>query len=191
MTMDRTRSNFIKTLKAADRYRRFQNLHCPVTTLGRIITSIHAKVAIIDDDVLRVGSANMNNRSTGFDTECDIAFFAGDSQTNRAAIDGLRVRLVAHWLGCTTEAVRIAIDKEGRVGAAIEALRGSGHARLRPIPVAHLGAASAAIAALHIGDPLGPTKLFSSTGSDPGCSRLWKAGITSPSPEGGRKAIAL
>jgi phosphatidylserine/phosphatidylglycerophosphate/cardiolipin synthase-like enzyme len=158
MTMDRTRSNFIKTLKAADRYRRFQ-IYCPVTTLGRIII-VHAKVAIIDDDVLRVGSANMNNRSTGFDTECDIAFFAGDSQTNRAAIDGLRVRLVAHWLGCATEAVRIAIDKEGRVGAAIEALRGSGHARLRPIPVAHLGAASAAIAALHIGDPLGPTDSF-------------------------------
>src|SRR5262245_58932634 len=36
-------------------------------------TMIHSKVMVVDDRFLRVGSANMNNRSMGADTECDLA----------------------------------------------------------------------------------------------------------------------
>ena len=158
LTMDRTRSNFIRTLQDADHHGRFR-IYSPVTTLGRIII-VHAKFAIIDDDFLRVGSANMNNRSTGFDTECDVAFFAGDSAANREMIAGLRVRLVAHWLGCANETAQAAIESEGSLGGAIEALRATGHVRLRPIPTVPLGPASTAIAALHIGDPLTPADSF-------------------------------
>jgi phosphatidylserine/phosphatidylglycerophosphate/cardiolipin synthase-like enzyme len=73
-TMDRTRVKFIETLKRSDKHGRFQ-AYSPVTTLGRIII-VHAKLTIIDDRLLRIGSANINNRSMGFDTECDLSFEA-------------------------------------------------------------------------------------------------------------------
>src|SRR3546814_16404993 len=34
---------------------------------------VHAQVMIVDDRLLRVGSANLNNRSMGTDTEGDLA----------------------------------------------------------------------------------------------------------------------
>ena len=153
MTMDRTRVHFIKTLRRADTGGRMF-IYSPATLLGRIII-VHAKLAIIDDTLLRVGSANMNNRSTGFDTECDLAFEASGAGTVeiRAAITALRTRLVAHWLGCPDALVEASLAKEGRLGAAIEALRSSGHARLRPIPEAPLGPVATMIADYHLGDP--------------------------------------
>jgi phosphatidylserine/phosphatidylglycerophosphate/cardiolipin synthase-like enzyme len=156
MTMDRTRSQFVKRLRGADRHGRLQ-VYAPATTLGRIII-VHAKLAIIDDTLLRVGSANMNNRSTGFDTECDVAFEAGgaDSDPNRGAIAALRTRLVAHWLGCDEDLVESTLRREGRLGAAIEALRASGHTRLLPIPPRALGPLAGFIAAWHLGDPVTP-----------------------------------
>lgn len=54
MTMDRTRSTFIQQLKGADTHGRLR-VYSPVTTLGRTII-VHAKVTIIDDIHLRIGS---------------------------------------------------------------------------------------------------------------------------------------
>ena len=50
---------------------------------------VHSKVMIVDDRFLRVGSANLNNRSMGADTECDLAFEA-TSEAHREYIAGLR-----------------------------------------------------------------------------------------------------
>lgn len=155
MTMDRTRSQFIKRLRGVDRHQRF-HAYAPVTTEGRTII-VHAKLAIIDDTLLRIGSANMNNRSTGFDTECDLAFEAdGASPANRGAISALRTRLIAHWLGCRDEVVAEAIAREGRLGLAIEALRSEGRARLRTLRSPALGPIAELIAARHLGDPVTP-----------------------------------
>jgi len=156
MTMDRTRSNFIKRLKGADAHGRF-HAYSPVTTLGRTII-VHAKLAIIDDVLLRIGSANMNNRSTGFDTECDLTLEA-DGETavaSRAVIGAIRTRLLAHWLGCSIPTMEAALAGEGSVGAALEALRKSGHCRLLPIEPVKLGPLASFIAAFHVGDPVTP-----------------------------------
>lgn len=156
MTMDRTRLEFIRTLRAADRGGRF-HIYSPVTTLGRTII-VHAKLSIIDDTLLRIGSANINNRSLGFDTECDLSLEAsGDgSAANRAEITRLRNVLLAHWLGCPRELMDDAIAAYGSVGAALEALRTSGYCRLRPIQPQPLKPLAALIAAYHLGDPVGP-----------------------------------
>jgi phosphatidylserine/phosphatidylglycerophosphate/cardiolipin synthase-like enzyme len=156
MTMDRTRAGFIRRLKTADRHGRF-HAYCPVTTLGRVII-VHAKLAIIDDWMLRVGSANMNNRSMGFDTECDLTLDASKANegASRVEIGNIRTTLLAHWLGCPAQAMDEAIESHGGVGPAIEALRESGHCRLRPLEPVALGPLASFISTFHIGDPVGP-----------------------------------
>ena len=156
VTMDRTRLNFIKTLTSADRHSRF-HAYSPVTTLGRTII-VHAKLTIIDDTLMRIGSANINNRSLGFDTECDLSFEATGpgSAANRAEITRLRNKLLAHWLGCPQPPMEEVIRKAGCVGAALEQLRANGYCRLRPIVPKPLHPLAAFIAAYHLGDPVGP-----------------------------------
>jgi phosphatidylserine/phosphatidylglycerophosphate/cardiolipin synthase-like enzyme len=153
-TMDRTRVRFIEKLKRADRRRRFQ-AYSPVTALGRIII-VHAKLTIIDDQLLRIGSANINNRSLGFDTECDMSFEA-DGPTQSAArqeVAKLRTRLLAHWLGCDVTTVETAIGEAGGVGLGVEALRHAGYVRLRPIERQPVTGLASLIADYHLGDPI-------------------------------------
>ncbi|WP_293369633.1 phospholipase D-like domain-containing protein [Phenylobacterium sp.] len=155
-TMDRTRVKFIESLNRADKHSRFR-AYSPVTTLGRIII-VHAKLTIIDDRLLRIGSANINNRSMGLDTECDLSFeAAGRAGTgNRAEIARLRTRLLAHWLGCDDAIVDTALRKAGGVGAGLEALRNAGYARLRPIELPPVKGLAEVISAYHLGDPFSP-----------------------------------
>ncbi len=65
-----------------------------------ISLNLHGKVCIIDDAFVRIGSANLTNRSMGLDSECDLVIEAGDREDVRAAIAALRVRLMAEHLDC-------------------------------------------------------------------------------------------
>ena len=132
-TMDKTRLDFMAHLKAADPHHRLR-AYSPVTTLGRTII-VHAKLTIIDDVLLRIGSANINNRSMGFDTECDLCLEAAGpgAEAARTRIAALRTGLIAHWLGCDAKVVNAAIAAEGSITAGVETLRLRGYARLRPI----------------------------------------------------------
>ena len=155
-TMDRTRVRFLRTLQRADRHGRLK-AYSPVTALGRIII-VHSKLTIIDDDLLRIGSANINNRSMGFDSECDLSFEAGGrtpAQTRRQ-IAALRTRLAAHWLGCDDDTFAAAAQTAGGVGAGLEALRNAGYVRIRPIQLQPVEGVEALIADYHVGDPFTP-----------------------------------
>jgi len=154
-TMDQTRSLFLERLKVADAYGRLR-AYVPLTKKGRVII-VHAKLSIIDDTLLRIGSANLNNRSLGFDTECDLSFEARlDDRSSRATIDGLRTRLLAHWLGCDRAAVESAVAQAGGIGPGIERLRREGYGRLSPLEPKPLGPLAKFIALHHLGDPVGP-----------------------------------
>jgi phosphatidylserine/phosphatidylglycerophosphate/cardiolipin synthase-like enzyme len=149
-TMDRTRSVAIRRLLAADVFGRFR-AYCPETAAGRSVI-VHAKVTVVDDHLLRIGSANLNNRSGGFDTECELAIESFD-ETSAAAVDAFRDRLVGHYLGRTAGDIAAAIARHGGLIAAIEAL--NTHGRLRSIAPLSLGQAAGFVAAYHIGDPHG------------------------------------
>lgn len=155
MTMDRTRTAFLKRLESANKHRRL-HAFCPVTQGGEIII-VHAKLTIVDDDLLRVGSTNLNNRSAGFDTECDVTLEATGkgAGTVRRQIAAVRSRLVAHWLGVTAKDVDAAVQRAGGLGAAIATLQAGGPPRLMRLEPQGLGPLAHLIAAYHIGDPIG------------------------------------
>ena len=151
-TMDKTRFDFISHLRTADAHGRFR-MFSPVTTLGRTII-VHAKMTIIDDALLRIGSANINNRSMGFDSECDLVLEAL-TPAHRSRIADLRIGLVAHWFGCDEDTIRAALASQGeRWCAALDELREGGYVRLRPIDPGKMTALSGVVAKHHIGDPV-------------------------------------
>ena len=149
-TMDRTRSAAIGRLKAADVFGRFRAF-CPETAAGHPVI-VHAKVTIVDDQLARVGSSNLNNRSSGLDTECELAIEAFDPVSSRA-VAALRNRLVGHYMGRSAADIAAAIERRGGLIGAIDAL--NTHGRLRPIKPLSLGQAAGFVASYHLGDPRG------------------------------------
>ena len=140
--MDGARVRLLHLLWDADEHRRFGAFH-PVTARGEAIY-VHAKIMIVDDVLLRVGSSNLNNRSLCFDTECDLALEAagetsGDERL-RDAIRRIRTDVVREHLGVETEVLNGALDREGgSLLAAIENLRGTGRTLRRFDPAAIAG----------------------------------------------------
>jgi phosphatidylserine/phosphatidylglycerophosphate/cardiolipin synthase-like enzyme/uncharacterized membrane protein YdjX (TVP38/TMEM64 family) len=131
-TMRTGRIRFMQILRdagVADRVR----LVYPEVTNGQETTDtmIHSKVMVIDDRFLRIGSANLNNRSMGTDTECDLAIEAAGADQRRMIVD-IRDRLVAEHCGVAPEDVSAAVRDTGSLLAAAERLSGNGHS-LRPV----------------------------------------------------------
>lgn len=147
-TMDRARSNLLWRLQSADIFHRFRAWR-PATRGGKTII-VHSKVTAIDDTLVRVGSANLNNRSAGFDTELELGVEAED-EDQRHAIAAFRDRLIGHFMGRTGDAVAKAHAEHGSLIRAVEALNTDG--RLAPIQPMKQSALGELIASYHIGDP--------------------------------------
>lgn len=151
-TMDRARDLQIRRLREADLHGRF-SIWCPLTQAGRGVI-VHSKVSIIDDRLMRVGSTNLNNRSLGFDTECDLAASA-DTEADRLAVRVLRDRSIAHFLGVTGAAFSEAVHRTGSLSSAVAALQmETGRPRLFPIEPNTHGWFGAIVARWQLGDPL-------------------------------------
>ena len=123
--MSPARARLLRAIRKADRNGCFR-IYSPVTKGGEDIY-VHAKVLIVDGELLRVGSANFNNRSMGLDSECDVTI-DGALQVNRkagAGIEAVLDDLLAEHLGASPRKVRDTRRKQGLIGA-IEALRGKG-----------------------------------------------------------------
>ena len=125
--MDGARRKLLRMLWDADAHGRF-GAYYPVNAGGDPIY-VHAKITIIDDQVLRVGSSNVNNRSMGFDTECDVVVDSGrnpdNAETVGRAIREVRCDLLREHLGVEVATLDAALGDGSLVGA-VEALRGEG-----------------------------------------------------------------
>jgi uncharacterized membrane protein YdjX (TVP38/TMEM64 family) len=98
-------------------------LLCPsVPKLGDAIVNVHSKLMIVDDELLIVGSANLNNRSMVLDSECNVSIDAGADARIRRAIATMRDTLLAEHLGC--DIADVVREREARNGtnAGIQAL---------------------------------------------------------------------
>jgi phosphatidylserine/phosphatidylglycerophosphate/cardiolipin synthase-like enzyme/uncharacterized membrane protein YdjX (TVP38/TMEM64 family) len=89
-------------------------------------TMVHSKVMFVDDVFLRVGSANLNNRSMGTDTECDLAIHATDDKM-RAAITRIRNTLIADHCGVTAEDAAQSLARTRSLLKTADTLEGRGH----------------------------------------------------------------
>ncbi len=155
ITMDSARTSAINRLRSVDVNKRFSAFSAHTPKGGPII--VHSKVAIMDDWMLRVGSANLNNRSIGLDTECDLAFEAKDEHDSQV-IRAFLGRLIGHFINRDAVDVLAAMDSEGGLAAAIHALdvKGGPPRRLQPVPVRHLTGVQQFIADWNLGDAISP-----------------------------------
>ncbi|WP_309142351.1 VTT domain-containing protein [Bradyrhizobium sp. sGM-13] len=126
---------------------------------------VHSKVMIVDDRILRVGSANLNNRSMGADTECDLAFEA-TSDAHCEYLAWLRRSLIGHFCGVDEREIeRHEADLFGFVDRLAE---DDGPKSLQPIdPAASVG--GVAVMVQPVADPREPLHL------DRAANRMWTA----------------
>jgi phosphatidylserine/phosphatidylglycerophosphate/cardiolipin synthase-like enzyme len=116
-TMAALRTVLLQKLRAADVHGRFQAWYPEVP--GEPGYDLHSKLMIVDDEWLRVGSANFANRSMGFDTECDLVIEARGDPPTRAAIASARNALLAEHLNVAERDVQEALTVSGSLGATV------------------------------------------------------------------------
>ncbi len=148
--MSAARYHLFEALRQADRHDRFR-IYYPVTEGSQDIY-VHAKIMIVDDLYLRVGSANLNNRSMGLDSECDVVVDGRDDASARKAIRAIQSDLVAEHLGVTPRKIEAALETEGSLIGAIETLRGSGRT-LWPLDPTRPGGLKSAVSLSEALDP--------------------------------------
>jgi phosphatidylserine/phosphatidylglycerophosphate/cardiolipin synthase-like enzyme len=132
--MGRNRDRLLRKLRKADRHGRLRVFY-PVVPKGEAYGEVlvHSKLMIVDDRFLRIGSANLNNRSIGLDTECDLALEASREE-ERCAIRALCERLLAEHLGVSPAEVAAAATREGSLVGVIDRLNRSEGRGLRGFP---------------------------------------------------------
>lgn len=157
-TMGAARAKLIRFVRRADRHGRFR-IYFPQTAAGAPIY-VHAKVMVVDDRLLKVGSSNLNNRSMGFDTESDLAVEAApDDAALKARIRFVRDDLLAEHLGVAAEDVARKIDETGSLIAAIEAFAAAGR-RLAPLEAREVGEIEDALSENDLVDPERPPSFW-------------------------------
>ena len=157
--MSSARALIVERLREADHENRF-GIYFPVTAGGTEIY-VHAKMLVVDDRFLRVGSSNLNNRSMRLDTECDVALEpvpgSADEEAIRNRIRDARDGLLAEHLGTSPEEV---VAVQGAAGGsllrAIEQLRRNGGRTLLPLNPGRLSRTEKTVAETHLLDPERP-----------------------------------
>lgn len=156
--MGANRDRMLRRLARADRGDRLRVFY-PVTPRedGEEQIMTHAKLVITDDHVVRVGSSNLNNRSIALDTECDLAIEAR-TDTERAAVAGLRHRLLGEHLGVEAQEVEQAVAECGSLARAIDRLNTGGRG-LRPFPALSADGPDRPLLLTALLDPARPLRL--------------------------------
>lgn len=122
LVMGSNSDRLIRRLRRADRYGRFRVYYPAVPGPdGECPVQVHAKVIVVDDRLVRIGSSNLNNRSICVDTECDLAIDAA-TPAARSAVARLRDRLIAEHLDVAPAAFAAALAAEGSMLKAVEGL---------------------------------------------------------------------
>ena len=120
-TMHVLRTRLIRRLRQVDRFGRFRVYYPHVPGWPKACIDVHSKLMIVDDDWVRIGSANLSSRSMALDTECDLVVESRGQARVAEAIRGFRERLLAEHLDTEPERVREEVEKAGSLNGAIAA----------------------------------------------------------------------
>ncbi|WP_226573269.1 phospholipase D-like domain-containing protein [Acuticoccus sediminis] len=153
--MDTARVRMIRMLREANIHNRFR-IYYPVNASGTPIY-VHAKIMFADDRALKVGSANINNRSMGYDSECDLVIDAEHHPERRASVVRVRDGLLAEHLGCSPAEVADALERSGgSLMGAIDELNRPDRKHLVPLRARELTLAEELFAESDAADPIRP-----------------------------------
>ena len=120
------RGRIIQQLQGADHSDKFR-IFSPVNSAGDPIY-VHAKIMIVDDTILLIGSSNLDDRSMGFDTECNVAIYGYAD-----LIKIFREKLLCDHLDVDPEQFRKVLGHQSSLVKAVSLLNASLGRRLRPI----------------------------------------------------------
>lgn len=122
IVMGGNRDRLVRRLRRSDKYNRLRAF-IPVVPGKEAACEVlvHAKLMIVDDRFLRIGSVNLNRRSRGLDTECDLALEADDAKAE-ATIAGVRARLLGEHLDVDPTEWMSTMAAEGSLIGAIDRL---------------------------------------------------------------------
>ncbi len=157
--MDTARQRLVETIGRVDKQNRFR-IYVPHTD-GDSPIYVHAKLTIVDDMMLKVGSANMNNRSLGLDSECDL-FIDANRPANAGCdeqIRRIRHSLLGEHIGLEAEEVGPLIERYGSMHALIDRHPQPGR-RLKPLPMRELNGLQKRMADEEWLDPEDPSDFF-------------------------------
>jgi len=157
--MDPARSRLMEAIRKTDTRGRF---HIFTPYSGETPIYVHAKLLIVDDEILRIGSANFNNRSMGLDSECDVFVDCARPANGHCgdAIRSLRHSLLAEHCGLDTEEVAGLIDKAGSMAGMIAALGAGRRRQLRPFEPKELTELEAEMVDRQLLDPEETAEMF-------------------------------
>lgn len=85
--------------------------------------TVHSKLMVVDDCFLTLGSANLNNRSMGLDTECNVTIDARDQPHLQAAIRQALAFIIAHYANHRRDYALRKIEHAASLTPLIESLR--------------------------------------------------------------------
>ncbi|BCR04281.1 phospholipase [Desulfuromonas versatilis] len=131
-TMGVLQARLLQRLQQVDRHGRLKVYYPTREGLDPQVINVHAKVLVVDDKLVRIGSSNLNNRSMGLDSECDLAIEAGEEPRLRRGIAAFRNRLLAEHLGMAAARVEETLGARGSLIETVEQLRG-GQRSLAPL----------------------------------------------------------
>ena len=159
LAMDPARAELVRAIRELDHDECF-HLYVPYT--GKTPIYVHAKLMIVDDRIIRVGSANFNNRSMGLDSECDVFIDCSRPGNGHCGetIRALRMAQLAEHCGVSPQEVEVLLERNGSMAGMIAEL-GDRHARhLRPFHPPEPSDIEVGLAERQVFDPETPEGLF-------------------------------
>lgn len=113
----------IRRLREADSHDRL-GVYCPFGEQGgKAPVKIHSKLMVVDDRFATVGSANLNHRSMGFDSECNLSVRVAPGDAETKAIQRFRLGLLADHFGIDLEEIEREQQASGGMKAMVEQYR--------------------------------------------------------------------
>jgi phosphatidylserine/phosphatidylglycerophosphate/cardiolipin synthase-like enzyme/uncharacterized membrane protein YdjX (TVP38/TMEM64 family) len=122
MTMDVLRERLLYLLELADKHDRLRVYYPEIPTSKDQVISVHSKLFIVDDTIIKAGSSNLSNRSMSLDSECDLIISANSNYHISSKIALIRFQLLSEHLGISREKYAEIEEKKGAMIQAIEEL---------------------------------------------------------------------